>query len=225
MATPGYKAEIKITGGALATVNEAFTMLAGDITYEVTNASKRVIDWTTALTVQRSTDGGATWVTVTNYTPNYLFGKLTFSVANPVGSLIRASYNYLPLYTFAEGRDVSFDVSAVELDTTVFGDTDTHRIHGLFDLSGSITGLSLLNVELDGAGGAEKTLAELLNDREFVVLTYKPDNGGSFEMRAVVMFGSEALTQAVDGLAESTVSFMGVAPKGLTGNQVVLSYA
>lgn len=225
MATPGYKAQVQITGGALATVNEAFTMLSGNISYQVTNAAKRVIDWNTALTVQRSTDGGATWATVTNYSVNYLFGKLTFTVANPVGSLIRASYNYLPLFTFAEGRDVTFDVSAAELDTTVFGDTNVHRIHGLFDLSGSITSLTLLNVELDGVGGSEKTLAELLKDREFVVLTYKPDSAGTFQMRAVVMFGSEALSQAVDGLAESTVSFMGVAPKGLIGTQVVLSYA
>lgn len=209
----------------MATVNEAFTMLSGNITYQITNAAKRIIDWTSALTVQRSTDGGATWATVTNYTADFLFGKLTFTVANPVGSLIRASYNYLPLYTFAEGRDVSFDVVAAELDTTVFGDVSTHRINGLFDVSGSITGFNLLNVELDAPGTAEKTLAELLNDREFVVLTYKPDSGGSFEMRAVVMFSNESLSQAVDGLAESTVSFMGVAPKGLTGTQVVLSYA
>jgi hypothetical protein len=225
MATPGFKALIQITGGALATVNEAFTMLSGDISYQVTNAAKRVIDWNTALTVQRSLDGGASYTTVTNYSVDYLFGKITFTVANPVGTLVRASYNYLPLYTFAEGRDVSFDVSAAELDTTVFGDTDTHRIHGLFDLSGSITSLTLLNVTLDAPGTSEKTLAELLNDRDFVVLTYKPDSAGTFEMRAVVMFSSQALSQAVDGLAESTISFMGVAPKGLTGNQVVLSYA
>ena len=209
----------------MATVNEAFTMLSGNITYQITNAAKRIIDWKTTLTVQRSTDGGATWNTVTNYGVDYLFGRLTFTVANPVGTLVRASYNYLPLYTFAEGRDVTFDVAAAELDTTVFGDTNVHRINGLFDLSGSIGGFNLLNVELDAPGTSEKTLAELLNDREFVVLTYKPDSGGSFQMRAVVMFSSESLSQAVDGLAESTVSFMGVAPKGLLGTQVVLSYA
>ena len=224
MATAGYKASIRVTGQPLATVNEAFTMVSADQFYRVTNAAKRVIDWNTTLTVQRSTDGGATWNTVTNYTVDYLFGKVNFTVANPVGTLVRASYNYLPLYTFAEGRDVTFDVSVAELDVTVFGDTNVHRKAGLFDLSGSITGLSLLNVELDGSGGSEKTLQELLKDREFVVLSYQPDSAGTFEMRAVVMFSSEALSQAVDGLAESTVSFMGVAPKGLLGTQVVLSY-
>jgi len=225
MATPGYLAQIQVSGAALATVNEAFTMLSGNITYQVTNAAKRIIDWNSTLTVQISTDGGASYVTVTNYSVDYLFGRLTFTVANPVGALIRASYNYLPLFGFAEGRDVSFDVAAAELDTTVFGDTSTHRINGLFDVSGSITGFNLLNVEIDAPATAEKTLAELLNDRDFVVLTYKPDSGGSFEMRAVVMFSNESLSQAVDGLVESTVTFMGVAPKGLLGNQVVLSYA
>jgi hypothetical protein len=131
----------------------------------------------------------------------------------------------LPLFTFAEGRDVTFDVTFAELDTTIFGDTDVHRIQGLEDMSGSITSLSLLNVELDGTGGSEKTLSELLDDREYVVLCYKPDSSGTFEMRAVVKFSSEALTQAVDGLVEATVSFVGVAPKATTGVQVGLTYS
>lgn len=225
MATPGYLAEIQVSGAALATVNEPAGMVSGNILYQITNAAKRIIDFNTALTVQRSLDGGASFTTVTNYNVDYLFGKIIFTVANPVGTLVRASYNYLPLYTFAEGKDVSFDVSSAELDTTVFGDTDTHRINGLFDVSGSVTGFNLLNVELDAPGTSEKTLAELLKDREFVVLTYKPDSAGTFEMRAVVMFSNESLSQAVDALVESTVSFMGVAPKGLLGTQVVLSYA
>jgi hypothetical protein len=225
MATPGYLAEIQVSGAALATVNEPAGMVSGDISYQITNAAKRIIDWNSTLTVQRSLDGGATFATVTNYSVDYLFGKITFTIANPAGTLVRASYNYLPLYTFAEGRDVSFDVTSAELDTTVFGDVSTHRINGLFDLSGSVTGFNLLNVELDAPGTSEKTLAELLNDRDFVVLTYKPDSGGSFQVRAVVMFSNESLSQAVDGLVESTVSFMGVAPKGLAGTQVVLSYA
>ena len=224
MATAGYKAQVRIAGAALATINEAFSAVVSTTVWHATASAKRVIDWNTANTVQTSPDG-IVWTTVTNYTVDYLFGKITFSAPLAVGVQVRASYNYLPLYTFAEGRDVSFDVSFVELDTTVFGDTDVHRIQGLEDMSGSITSLSLLNVELDGTGGAEKTLAELLDDREYVVLCYKPDSAGNFEMRAVVQFSSEALSQAVDGLAESTVSFVGAAPKSATGVQVGLAYS
>jgi hypothetical protein len=225
MSVPGFRADIRVTGAALATVNEAFTMLTGNISYQVTNAAKRIIDWTTPLTVQRSLDAGVTWTTVTNYSVDYLFGRLTFTVANPVGTLVRATYNYRPLFQFAEGRDVSFDVISNELDATVFGDTNVRRIYGLADLSGSISGFNLLQTPLDDPGTAEKTLAELLRDREFLVLSYKPDSTGTFEMRAVIMLTSEALAQAVDGLAESTLSFVGAAPKGLIGTQVILSYA
>ena len=108
---------------------------------------------------------------------------------------------------------------------TVFGDTNTKRIHGLADVTGSVTSLQLLNVELDGVGGSEDTLSEILKNREFVVLSYKPDSAGSFEMRAVIMFTSESLAQAVDGLAEASLSFVGAAPRGLAGNQVIFSYA
>ena len=224
MATAGYKAQVRIAGAALATINEAFSAVVSTTVWHATAATKRVIDWSTAITVQTSPDG-IVWTTVTNYTVDYLFGRITFSAPLGVGVQVRASYNYLPLYTFAEGRDVTFDVAFAELDTTIFGDTDVHRIQGLEDMSGSITSLSLLNVELDGTGGAEKKLIELLNDRDYVVLCYKPDSAGTFEMRAVVQFSSEALSQAVDGLAEATLTFVGAAPKSTTGVQVGLTYA
>ncbi len=59
-------------------------------------------DYTKTLTVQKSTDSGSTWVTVTNYVFWYPAGVVMFASANGAGDLIRISAgSYFTLSTLA----------------------------------------------------------------------------------------------------------------------------
>src|SRR4051812_24967950 len=91
-ALAGYKASITITSSpSVATTNEAMTDSGDHTTYSITNTAKKYWDRSVTLTIQKSTNGGTTWNTVTNYTVQYVGGSVTSASANGGTDLIRAS--------------------------------------------------------------------------------------------------------------------------------------
>lgn len=214
-ATAGYRADLFVTGAALSMTGESMSDTGDGVTYEVATAARDVWNWRAPLIVK--VDGST--VSASTYNVNYLFGQVVFNSAP--GGTVTVDGEFLPKYRFALGREASFDDTVEELDITVFQDDHIQRMYGLADVEGSLTGLSLLNEEI---GTGEKTLREVLKDRDFIVLSYSPDSEQTFTQRAVIMFTNASLSAAVDGLVESTLDFQGAAPRDMTGEQVSVEY-
>lgn len=219
-ATAGYKAVLEITGQPMAMTEEPLTNTGDNQTFVVTNLLRDVWAFTSPLTVQTSPDG-STWTTITTgFTVQYLVGTVRLNTPQ-AGIQVRVTGEFLPRYTFALARSVDFEDSVAELDVTTFGDDYVRRIYGLADVSGSIQSLSVMNDEI---GEDEKTLRELIGDREFVVLSYRPDEDNSFVQRAVIMFSTRSLSMSVDDVQTASIDFVGANPRVLGGPQIGTEY-
>lgn len=216
MAFAGNKAALYLTGKALTTTSEAMTDSGDGLRFKVSNPAKGFWDWTQAVEVYE----GGTPVAPSSYKVNYLFGEVVFNSA-PSGA-VTADFGYLPSYQFAKGREVEFERSYEELDATVFMDEDEQKIYGLGDVNGSITSLDIF---YNPIGSGESSLRQIVQDREFVILSYKPHVEEAYEIRAVIMFDTLTLEQAVDSIVEGTVSFVGAGPRSLGGAQVVMEFS
>lgn len=222
VATAGNKAALFLTGASLVMTNEAMVEV-NTTTFDVVNVAKNIWDWREPLILEEDVASVWTPVDASTYEFRQLFGRVVFN-ASATGRTFRISGRYLPKYTFALAREVSWEETHAELDVTTFGDESVRRIYGLADVTGSVQSLSLLDTPLDGVGGTQKELRELLKDREFVVLSYQPHEENPFTQRAVVMFTAQALSSSVDDLVEASLEFAGAAPKVL-GGQVGVQYS
>lgn len=208
-AVPGYKAKLYTTGDAVAFTGESTTSIGGNA-YQIDNSAFTIWDWTQDVTVYEN------GVESDPDNIRYLSGVIEFDSAPTEPVTVDGSY--LPKVEFALGTSVDFSRTSAELEVTVFGDTDIARIYGLQDIEATIEGYQTL---LDEVDAGEKSLSDVLEDRDFLVLVYQPDSDNDYEVRAVVMFTEQALSQAVDDLMGSTISMAGAAPRSTFDNQVV----
>lgn len=138
-ATHGKRVRIKVSGAAVVFTNEATTDAGDHKSYQITATAKQVWDPQAAITVQRSTDGGATWgAAVGAYTLNRLKGTITFTSANGAADKIRVSGSYLPLTTAAAAKQFSYSAKAATVEATAFGDVDLTRLQATQDCAGSL---------------------------------------------------------------------------------------
>lgn len=151
MATVGYSGKLETNGAAVAATGLATTNTTGN-SYQLNDATKRVLDPSTAIVVY----DGVTPIAAANVTIDFLFGIVTLS-APPVGAVtVDASYH--PMLTLAEVRSFDIDCQSNLLDKTFMHATDLHRkrISGLKDVSGSVTSLDTQTTDLDAGAGTVK---------------------------------------------------------------------
>lgn len=135
----GRKALVKVTGDAVAFVDEA-TSTTDDTIYQITNASKRVWDRTVTIVVE---DGGvAVDPEVDPYVVDRLNGTITFETDDDT-RVITVSGSYLPLSTAAGAKAFSFSLACSAIDDTDFESADTDDgfmsyLYGMYSISGSI---------------------------------------------------------------------------------------
>src|SRR4051812_46037032 len=103
----GRKALVKITGDAVAFVNEACTDSGDHLTYQITSAAKQVWDPTVAIVVKK--DGVAASSAL--YTLNRLTGRITFLIALNPAIVITVSGSYLPTSVAAGCRQYGWSLS------------------------------------------------------------------------------------------------------------------
>src|SRR4051812_23593935 len=129
-ANAGILCAVKLSGSGLSMTAEATTG-TGNISYQITNTAKRVLDRAAAITVK---DGGVT--TVESYTVDRLQGKILFG--STAVRVITVDATYLPMTTIAEAKEFSFQTKNGMLEDTAFLDTDVTRIQNENDCSGSV---------------------------------------------------------------------------------------
>lgn len=208
MASAAFTSVIKQTGTAVAMVTEACTLVTSSV-YQVTSASKRIIDPDTALSV---IDNG-TPVVDTDITVDYLFGKFT-KISGAFTGPVTVTAAYLPSYAVAEARGFEINCSANLLDTTLMAAATANRtrIAGLKDANGTLTGLDNLLTDLDSGGTTIVPFTDFAaGTRRVLEITFP--SGQIF--RAFALFESIKGAAEGDGLFQSTLSWKAVAATGV----------
>jgi hypothetical protein len=196
MAYAGKSASVRIPGAATAFTAEATTKLVANTVYQITNASRRVLDRTAAITVKK--DGVAQAATL--YTLNRLTGTVTFLADIGGAAVVTMDGSYLPMSAAAEARSFNLSTRKNHGEDSAFGDTYVTRVATLLDCDGSL--------------GAWQSVDVFFRDALIfgapVVLEFSRD-GTNVDVRAWGLLGAEQIAAAVDGLVEKTVPFSGAA--------------
>lgn len=100
MYYPATKAAVYVTDpdvAPLTLTNEATTANAARTLYTITNDAHVILDEATAVTVEKSTDGGSNYSPIsTGFHIHYPAGQVAFDSAQVAGTLIRISGKYVP---------------------------------------------------------------------------------------------------------------------------------
>jgi hypothetical protein len=209
---------IKVGGTSTAFSNEACTKLTANTVYQITDASKRVWDPASLVTVQVDADGAGAGGYVTaaagTYTIDFLFGRITFASDQGASALVRVSGSYLPAVAVAKVRECSLTVSRDAVDSSTHDSAGyREKTPTLIDVSGSFTSFELAQYDHDAGGGTVKFMSLLTSGAPFLY-EERGDASGQYFRAWVVATGLEQ-NGAVGDLNSLTVNFAGAAQRGL----------
>ena len=189
MAQASYSTSVSAQSSAVVFTDEA-TSTIDNISYQITNAAKRIWDYATALVVE---DGGSP--TVESYTVNGLNGTVTFESAD-AGRVITVTGAYVVLTTLATAKDFALTSDLTLADTTPLG--QQFSVFTPTTLTGSIT---LGRYDL-----ADSTFADMLLAGDVKVINYTSESSEP-EWLAYAIANSDAYSTAIGGVGEESISF------------------
>ena len=187
MALQGYNALVKTQSSAIAFTDEA-TTTSDNKTYQITNATKRVFDYTTNLIVKNDAS------IVTGYSFNKIAGTVTFPTATV--RTITLTGAYVALTTVAEATEYSFEGTLDLGDSTVF-QTDSRTF---LPINQSATASLSRFYNVDGF------FLGMLFDKTVKVIEFYADGGGD-PFRIYAFVSSDSVSASIDELIKETVSF------------------
>lgn|SRR5574343_6844 len=208
MANAACTCVVEQTGTSTSMTSEATTLSGGNTVAQITDASKRVLDPDTAITV---TDNGSP-VADDAYTVNYLFGKVTKGSGSFTGP-VTITANYLPRHSEAEVTGFEVNVSAELPESTTMSATTSakSRTLALADAQGSIQGLDNLRTDLDAGGTTIVPFTDFTaGTRRVLSITFP---GGEI-FRAFVRFNEVGENMEVSDLLRATLSWVATAATG-----------
>jgi hypothetical protein len=192
----GYQADLYMASGAsVSFTNEVMTDSGDHTTYNAGVVAHRYWDDTSALTVQISTDGGATWnaPSAGTYSIRYCGGIITFTTANAARS-VRVTGKYLVISQVGQAHEWEVSPSVNILDVTIFGDGWKDKTAGIHDATAKAS-----HYFIDG------TFFGMLGSR-FVVVLYANFSGGTrFEAYAWLKTVPEKV--GVDAVIDEELDF------------------
>lgn len=208
MARAAWNTAVKVTGAAVAVTAEAAALLTGK-RYQVTNASRRIVDPAAAVTVK---DNGVTVAAANILAVEHLFGIVEFQPAYTVTGPVTIDFSYLPTYKVAECTAGSFSFARDMLDSSVFESQWRKKTPGLLDFSGSLKSLQIQTVDIDTVTGGTQSIDSWLKAGTHRVLDVLFASGE--RLRARVLFESHNITSELDGLITVDIAFTGSSPAG-----------
>ena len=185
----GFECVVKISGAPVVMTGEA-TTATGNISYQITNTVKQVLDRDTPPTVL---DGGV--ATGESYSVNYLTGTVTFGSAS--ARTITITGKYLPMTVAASATRMSRADEVVALDITKFNNTHRQKLQGLKSASGTLAHLNM----------ADTTFADAILAGDPVVIEDRTKSTDE-PNRTWALLSSEETAAAVDGVQNQTVSWV-----------------
>lgn len=212
MSLAGKDAQIYLTGTSTSMSSESMTDAGDGTTYQIDDAAKNIFDPSVTFTVS---DGGGT-VSASDYTIRYLVGVVEFDSAPTDPVTIDGSY--LPKYTILEGFEQSVDYAKELYDTTRFGDDGMRRgSEGPLEVTGDFGQHTPIEQELDGDGGSEATIREILLGEE--------THGGSGSVSQSVVYRCQPNDSASDTLVSAWVKLADESTEASVGSEQSRSYS
>src|SRR3990167_629524 len=228
MGDAAHDTTLKIGGSSTAFTGEATTDLGADV-YQINATAKQV--WDPAVTPTVTDFDGV--VSASEYTVNYLEGKVTFSVA-PVDPVTVAG-SYIPLLTIATATSASVEVTNELVDDTAIKDSGADRTNLFTEqtISGQFTMLEDLLTDLVAGIFILGDITERSGtDPPLVTITGTPDNDYLFVIdltlggaRGVAPFRwsiNGGSTWEASGVVTAATNVLGTT--GLTANFPVGTY-
>lgn len=193
----GYCAKIRAGGTPVVMTSQAATLVSGK-TYRITDTTKRIIDYFTAVTVE---DGGVDKSAEVEGI-DYLNGEITFrSSYTPTGA-ITITGKYVPTAIVAKGRSFTLTQNANAIDTTDYETAcgnDGWRTHK--------PGLRTANMDFSGLYDVTNGAAAALRARTPVVIEVSPDNSTDTVFRGFFKRQNRGQSGDVGALEEERQTF------------------
>jgi hypothetical protein len=185
-ARRGYLASIKGQSSAVALANEA-TTATGNISYQITSSTKRILDYNTAVVVKV---GGS--AVTTGFTISYLTGTVTFDSASVRTVTITGAY--VVLTEIANAKSFNFSGARETLDKTIF--KDVYRAYE----AGLLTGTAEL-----GLFYTDAYFFTWLTDNSVKVIEYYVDDAIT-PIRFYAVISEDSANIPVEGLVDQKIS-------------------
>jgi hypothetical protein len=210
MPFTGWPTVIKVGGTSSALANEATTKRVANTVYQITNASRRVLDPQVAVSVD--VDGIVSPASA--YTIDYMFGKVTFAAEQTAGAVVRVvSGAYMSPLTLAEAKECTISLARDIQESTVFtGDGYKTRLTTLKSASGSLAVMSVLHVTPANTGQPDSFIDWLNLGAAFLMEVNFGGTGNIF--RAWVLLEKADEKIPVDGLYEGSVGWQSTSIQG-----------
>lgn len=162
----GYVATFKKSGTSTAMVAEPTTLVSGK-TYEITAATKRVLDRTVAIVV----DDTGTPVAESNIESiDHLYGRVTFVAGYTPTGAITFDANYLPLVSVGTAREFSLTMNAESVDTTDFATAQANGGYSTF-----APGLKTVSIDASGFYALANGFKDMVTARAELIIEINPD--------------------------------------------------
>jgi hypothetical protein len=170
--TAGWPTIVKRGGAAVTLTNEATTKLMPNTVYQITDATKRLLDPMTAVVVQVDADGAGAGGYVTadpsTYVLDYYTSKITFLADQGSSALVRVSGKYIPALSVGAARAVSVKRARTTLDSSKFGLGFKSFIYGRMEAGGDLELVADGSEDIDSGGGTAIFLEDV-EDAAFVL--------------------------------------------------------
>ena len=203
MGTQSFDVYLKMSGSAVSMTDEACTENSGT-EFQITTASKRLIDPATSITVEVD----ASPVASSTYTIDYLQGKITFD-SSQTGSTVTISGKYLPVYTVGEATGGSLSTSRGEIAYSQINGRDSYVVKaGKQNVELELNKVRLSNVPLDGSGGSEDAIKDLIKDGTPVIAEVIIDSNSTCRAWGFLT-GDEVTFDQDDEVTTSSLTFKG----------------
>lgn len=193
----GYQAKILKAGTTTGMTGEATTFVSGK-TYQITAASKRIIDRSVAITVyDNAVDHTADVESI-----DYLFGQITFKSTYTITGPVTIDGSYFPTVNIGKARSYTLTQTADPIDTTDFGTASTNGGFKTY-----IPGLRTVALELPSVYDAASDFQQLLIDRDEFIIEINPDGASKSIARGFFRLITQKQSGNVGALEEETLSF------------------
>ncbi len=192
----GYVAKLLKSGTPTTFTAEATTNVSGNI-YQISSTTKRVWDRLTPIVVH---DGVTLLVEGTNYSVDYLFGKVTLS-APPSGAVTLAG-KYLPMTQVAKANSFTLTQTAATIDNSVFETAQANGGYNTYEY-----GLRTVSLSLKGIYASSNGFRALLAARTELVIEINPDGSSLTVARGFFKPMTTGQSGNVGALEEQTLNF------------------
>lgn len=221
MPGAGYAATIKAGGPSTAATQMATTKLVANTVYQITDASRRILDPKVAIVVEVDADGGGAGGFATaaadTYTVDYLFGKITFNVDQGVDAIVVVTGNYISPVTISEAKSASVDLEAQIEDVTSYpacSDGYKRKQATVKSAKASLSGLKVLQHDHDDGAGTTSFTASF-GSRTPLFVEIRPEASGDY-FRGWFLLESLGDSFTPEGMYEGTVEGASAPVAGLS---------